>query len=59
MGLADRVFWLVLRKLWSEWKQSLIVVTPQTVIRWLCLAKIDERTGIKRLAPNVPLPDSV
>ena len=27
-------FWLALRRLWSEWKHSLIVVTPQTVIRW-------------------------
>ena len=34
MGLANKIFWLVLRRHWSRWKLSLIVVTPQTVIRW-------------------------
>jgi transposase InsO family protein len=31
---SDRVFWMVLQKLWSGWKQSLIIVQPDTVLRW-------------------------
>ncbi len=31
---ADRVFWAWLSKLWDPWKESLIVVKPETVIRW-------------------------
>ncbi len=31
---ADRVFWVWLSKLWDPWKESLIVVKPETVIRW-------------------------
>jgi putative transposase len=30
----DRLFWIVARRFWSVWKQSLIIVTPETVIRW-------------------------
>ena len=34
MSLADKVFWLALLRFCSGWKSSLIIVTPQTVIRW-------------------------
>jgi len=30
----DRLFWIVLSKLWSGWDKSLIIVQPETVIRW-------------------------
>jgi putative transposase len=30
----DRVFWVLARRFWSGWKQALIVVTPETVVRW-------------------------
>jgi hypothetical protein len=30
----DKIFWVALRRLWSGWKKSLVLVTPQTVIRW-------------------------
>jgi hypothetical protein len=30
----DKLFWVALRKLWSGWKRSLILVTPETVVRW-------------------------
>jgi putative transposase len=30
----DRLFWIATRKFWSGWKSSLIVVTPETVVRW-------------------------
>ena len=30
----DKLFWVVLRRVWSGWKKSLILVTPETVVRW-------------------------
>src|SRR6266571_300906 len=34
LGTFDRLFWVVARRVWSGWKQSLIIVTPETVVRW-------------------------
>ena len=31
---ADRTFWLWLARTWSGWRDSLIVVKPETVVRW-------------------------
>ena len=30
----DRVFWVVLRRLWSDWARALVIVKPATVIGW-------------------------
>ncbi len=30
----DRLFWIMLCRFWSNWQESLIVVKPETVIRW-------------------------
>jgi len=30
----DKLFWLLLRRCWSGWKQALLVDTPETVVRW-------------------------
>jgi hypothetical protein len=30
----DKLFWVAVSRLWSGWKQALVVVTPETVIRW-------------------------
>jgi len=40
LGVLDRLFWVVLRRSWSGWKRSLILVTPETVVRW-------HRTGFR------------
>jgi putative transposase len=34
IGLLDKLFWGAARRFWPGWKQSLIVVTPETVVRW-------------------------
>src|SRR5271170_6397976 len=34
LGLLDKLFWVIARRVWSGWKQALLVVTPETVIRW-------------------------
>jgi len=31
---ADRAFWVLLRSLWSKWGDALIIVSPDTVVRW-------------------------
>jgi len=31
---GDRLFWVVLSRLWSGWQDALIVVKPNTVVRW-------------------------
>ena len=30
----DRVFWVWLSRIWSNWKSTLIIVNPETVIHW-------------------------
>ena len=30
----DRLFWMLFSRLWSNWKDSLIIVKPQTVVAW-------------------------
>jgi putative transposase len=30
----DRVFWVLLSRLWSNWRSALAIVQPETVIRW-------------------------
>jgi putative transposase len=32
--LADKLFWILAKRFWSGWKQALIVVSPDTVVRW-------------------------
>src|SRR5260370_24661687 len=29
-----KFFWVLARRFWSGWKQALIVVSPETVVRW-------------------------
>jgi hypothetical protein len=31
---SDRLFWVMLRRLWPGWKHALILVQPETVVRW-------------------------
>ena len=30
----DRVFWVWLARLWAEWRSVLLIVQPETVVRW-------------------------
>ncbi len=34
LDLVDKLFWVAVRRFWSGWQQSLIAVTPETVVRW-------------------------
>ena len=31
---SDRVFWTVLSRFWPEWREVLLLVRPDTVVRW-------------------------
>jgi putative transposase len=31
---ADRVFWVSLARVWDQWRSALILVKPETVLRW-------------------------
>ena len=31
---TDRLFWILLAKSWRDWRSALIVVQPDTVVRW-------------------------
>ena len=34
LRLADRAFWVGLSQIWSRWSDALVIVKPDTVIRW-------------------------
>src|SRR5260370_18002792 len=34
LDLLDKLFWVAGRRFWSGWQQSLIAITPETVVRW-------------------------
>jgi putative transposase len=34
MRAADRLFWVALRRLGPQWKEVVVVVRPDTVVRW-------------------------
>ncbi|HEV2672595.1 MAG TPA: integrase core domain-containing protein [Gemmatimonadales bacterium] len=31
---SDRLFWVALSKVWIGWRQALVIVSPDTVLRW-------------------------
>jgi putative transposase len=34
LSRADRAFWVVLARVWPEWRTALAIVQPATVIHW-------------------------
>ena len=32
--VVDKIFWVLARRFWGTWKQSLVLVQPETVVRW-------------------------
>jgi len=34
IGMFTRLFWVILSWIWSGWRDVLVIVTPDTVIRW-------------------------
>lgn len=34
LAVPDRLFWVILRRFWSRWRETLILVQPETGVRW-------------------------
>src|ERR1700681_1321017 len=34
LGIADRLLWVWLSRLWNGWQPALVIVKPETVIAW-------------------------
>ncbi len=58
----DKLFWVLAWRFWSDWKKSLLVVTPETVVRWhragfrlywSLISKVRKQVGRKRLSREV------
>jgi hypothetical protein len=32
--VLDKLFWVTLRQLWPGWKRTLMLMQPETVVRW-------------------------
>ena len=45
----DRAFWVALSSFWPRWRSALIVVQPETVIRW-------HREGFRRYWRSISAP---
>jgi putative transposase len=30
----DRLFWITLCRLWTDWRKALLIVKPETVVSW-------------------------
>jgi transposase InsO family protein len=40
IAAPDKLFWVIMRRVWPGWKRALILVQPETVVRW-------HKTGFK------------
>src|SRR5258708_366175 len=59
---CDKLFWVLACRFWSDLKKSLLVVTPETVVRWhragfrlywSLISKVRKQVGRKRLSREV------
>jgi hypothetical protein len=62
LNAFDKLFWVTVRRIWSEWKNALILVTPETVVGWhragfgfywRLISRTRKPEGRKRLAKEV------
>jgi putative transposase len=58
----DKLFWVLAHRFWSAWKSFLIIVTPETVVRWhragfrlywSWIARVKKQVGRKRLSKEL------
>jgi transposase InsO family protein len=62
LAVRDRWFWIAISVLWKDWRKALIVVHPDTVVRWhrerfrrywAHLSERSRRTGRPSISPEV------
>jgi hypothetical protein len=34
LGRVDRLLWVLLSRIWPNWRRAVHIVTPDTVVRW-------------------------
>ena len=62
LGPFDKLFWVVASRFWSNWKNTLLLVSPETVVRWhragfrlywVMLCKVRRQVGGKRISKHI------
>src|ERR1700680_1974077 len=62
LNLTDKLYWIAARRMWSDWKQFLIIVLPETVVRWhragfelywRAISRFRGRVGRKRISKEI------
>jgi hypothetical protein len=62
LAVLDKLFWVLARRFWSGWKKSLLIATPETVVRWhragfrlywRLISKVKKQVGGNRLSKEV------
>src|SRR5439155_4778201 len=62
LGPLDKLFWLVARRFWPQWKEALVIVLPETVVPWhragfklywTILCKVRKRVGGRRISKHI------
>ena len=62
LTVLDKLFWVVACRFWSDWKKPLLLVAPQTVVRWhragfllywSMISRIRKRMGRSRISREV------
>ena len=62
LTFLDKLFWVAARQIWSDWKQFLIVVLPDTVVQWhrsgfalywRLISRFPGRAGRKRISKGI------
>jgi putative transposase len=60
--LTDKLFWVFLRRFWPAWKRTLMVVSPDTVVRrhragfqlyWRLLSRVPKSVGRKPVSKEI------
>lgn len=60
--MLDKLLWVAARRFWSGWKQALILVSPETVVRWpragfaaywRVISRVRRAVGRKRISKEV------
>ena len=58
----DKLFWVLARWFWADWKKSLLVITPETVVRWhragfrlywSWISRVKKQVGRKRMSKEI------
>src|SRR5258708_17349551 len=68
LGLFDKLFWVIARRVWAAWKQSLLILTPETFVHlprtrfclyWRLIFKVRRHVGCSLLTPPRECPASM